>query len=82
MECLSDLIRNAQVDNVTLHLPFQPSISKACLKINGHHITISKEDHTDVKVIGYCKQIFSAAVNEIPSVQNLFAISSDFAQKC
>ena len=52
MECLSDLIRNAQVDNVTLYLPFQPSISKACLKINGHHIAISREDHADVKVIG------------------------------
>ena len=50
MECLSDLIRNAQVDNVTVHLPFQPTITKACLNINGHHIIMSKEKEEIVKV--------------------------------
>ena len=50
MECLSDLIRNAQVDNVTVRLPFQPTITKACLNINGHHIIMSKEKEEKVKV--------------------------------
>ena len=50
MECLNDLIRNAQVDNVTVHLPFQPTITKACLNINGHHIIMSKEKEEKMKV--------------------------------
>ena len=50
MECLKDLIRNSTVKDISLHMPFQPTIRKACLHITVHHIIVTANGHKNVKV--------------------------------